>query len=117
MPRLTLELAVTLACSLLWTAVALPRTSHRPPVSQRGANQPSEDEAVVASLRTKNFVQVPGPNPLLRADWQDGAAWPGEGKMMEFGDIFRDFDTCASPPAPCPLPLPLPLSLPSPSCP
>ena len=58
------------------------------------------DEALVAALREKNFIQVPGPNPLLRArhagdDGDDngaGASWPGAGTMMEFGDVFRDFN-------------------------
>jgi hypothetical protein len=50
------------------------------------------DDAVVAELRSSNFIQVPGPNPILRSD--GGAAkWPGAGTMMEFGDVFKDFDT------------------------
>jgi hypothetical protein len=81
--------------ALAATAAALPHGQ----ASQLGAGV--GDEALVAALRRSNYISIPGPNPLLRARHEDdngddhgaGASWPGEGTMMEFGDIFRDFDT------------------------
>jgi hypothetical protein len=96
-PRMAIKwLAQLLAVpALAATAAALPHGQ----ASQLGAGV--GDEALVAALRRSNYISIPGPNPLLRARHEDdngddhgaGASWPGEGTMMEFGDIFRDFDT------------------------
>ena len=93
-------LTLALAASCAREATPVP-TAGAPGKSSSGGYHPSQlgaptqaDDVLLATLRNTNYIQVPGPNPLLRAG-AEGAKWPGAGRMMEFGDIFRDFDTCA----------------------
>ena len=84
--------AVHVLLSLLGAASAAPVA----PQHAAGGSNPSDD-AVAATLRTQDFIHIPGPNPILTV----GGNGTWDSSVIECaGGVYSEYDSAQPPVAP-----------------